>query len=61
MNKLKALYERAQWSAFDEVLNWINEQTEQYINKKDLYAAVMQMRPRPLQNSINKGTSDERL
>lgn len=37
----------AAFRAFDDVLNWINTQTEQIIDKKHLYAAVMEMRPKP--------------
>jgi hypothetical protein len=36
------------WFAFDEVLGWINTQNEQFINKKDLYKYVMELRPRSL-------------
>lgn len=36
----------AAWSAFDDVLAWINTGTEQFIDKKDLYRAVMEMRPK---------------
>ena len=35
----------AQWDAFNRVLHWVNEQTEQMIDKKHLYQAVMEMRP----------------
>jgi hypothetical protein len=35
----------AQLRAYEDVLYWINEQTEQYIDKKKLYAAVLDMRP----------------
>ncbi len=35
----------SQMDAFTTVLNWINEQPTQYINKKVLYAAVLDMRP----------------
>ena len=41
----RAAMERGAWFAFDEVLGWINTQTEQVIDKKDLYRAVMNMRP----------------
>jgi hypothetical protein len=37
--------QRGAWFAFDEVLSWINSQDVQMINKKDLYKAVMDMRP----------------
>lgn len=40
--------ERGAWFAFDAVLAWINVQTEQQIDKKALYKAVMEMRPREL-------------
>lgn len=36
---------RGAWFAFDEVLGWINSQPTQLIDKKDLYKAVMLMRP----------------
>jgi hypothetical protein len=37
--------ERGAWFAFDAVLSWINTQPRQFIDKKELYRAVMQMRP----------------
>ena len=41
----EAVSRSAQWAVFDKVLNWINEQEDREIRKKDLYAAVMEMRP----------------
>jgi hypothetical protein len=35
----------AQMAAFSQVLDWINSQETQYINKKILYTAVLEMRP----------------
>ncbi len=40
---------RAQWSAWNEVLGWINTQQQKMISKGDLYAAVMEMRPKETQ------------
>lgn len=40
-----AAFERGAWAAFNEVLAWINTQTEQRVDKKHLYGAVMEMRP----------------
>lgn len=37
----------AQWSAFSEVLEYINTLEEKTVPKKDIYAAVMGMRPKP--------------
>ena len=38
-------FERGAWFAFDAVLSWINTQSDTEISKKDLYKAVMDMRP----------------
>ena len=40
-----AALRRGAWAAFNEVLAWINTQTEQRVDKKHLYRAVMEMRP----------------
>ena len=39
---------RGAWFAFNEVLGWINTQDAQTIDKKKLYAHVMQLRPQSL-------------
>jgi hypothetical protein len=35
----------AQWAAFDAVLNYLNTVDTKLVAKKDIYAAVMEMRP----------------
>lgn len=45
MTDADAAFERGAWFAFDVVLSWINTQTDQMIDKKHLYKAVMLMRP----------------
>jgi outer membrane murein-binding lipoprotein Lpp len=47
-----ALRASGAWSAFNDVLNWINTLTEQHIDKKKLYAAVMDMRPKSLPEDV---------
>ena len=36
---------RGQWKGFDKVLNWVNEQEKLSVKKKEVYRAVMEMRP----------------
>lgn len=45
---------RGAFFAFNEVLNWINTQTEQVIDKSKLYAGVMEMRPRSLASKTSE-------
>ena len=45
VTKEEQAFDRGAWFAFDVILSWINTQTEQHINKADLYRAVMIMRP----------------
>jgi hypothetical protein len=51
--------ERGAWFAFDHVLGWINTQSSQMIDKKDLYRAVMQMRPSAISALIYGGGGSE--
>ena len=34
-----------EWTAFDKILYWVNTLAEQNIDKKEIYKAVMLMRP----------------
>ena len=44
----EAAFTKGAWFAFGEVLSWINTQATMTINKKDMYRAVMEMRPRSI-------------
>lgn len=48
----------AQWSAFNRVLHWVNEQEDKMIDKHKLYEAVMGMRPLPW-NEIKNTKTDK--
>ena len=48
----------AQWQAFDQVLNYLNTLETKTVAKKDIYAAVMEMRPalpvgNPVRDALN--------
>jgi hypothetical protein len=44
-SEILELYRKAQWKAFDRVLNWLNTQDDIFIDKTDLYKEVMKMKP----------------
>ena len=45
---------RGAWFAWDEVLSWINTQTEQSVDKATLYKQVMALRPHALHQEVER-------